>query len=714
MAGRRDDASGRGLDTQRLQEQQQEKDQEQEQEQEQHKESEHARAQNAFGNAALAAMLANRAEGMAGDEGGGGGQSARRRSHEKEGVDYGGDDDVIDDVPISLDDLTRSWNPTTRKGEDKPRFVEPMPDDDLPPEDEAFLADLAAAPRVGPLPRIQTIDPLFEPSREVLITSTAAWSRACARFAAPTPGWRALAGLVSEAPPVLQARGARVLPARAAVAALGSCILAAAPPVRHAPTLETGALIHLCLELEGRHRRVDNILVQLEEQTARLPRAVALIEERLRPAGAPLQPTSTPPGIAAPLGRSLSTLTRWVELEPTVPDFQSPPAPEPDPDDPLGLDAVFLDKLGPGPEAEAEIARAALRHAERLAGEASRTRIRWSAVALLVDEVSAAWYAHPGPLLLTLARQLDGEVDKLLKLLLEVARACQQHTQPPRALRNGLVRGARQLDGLRRQLDELMIRLLGAILPGHPDLPQPRRIRPDPLTAADHPRDALPWARELPAGPDRDLAVLALLARAEASPAALAAAAEPLLPDPLEPGIDPAAAVALILSGHAALHAGDATTVHRHADTLAVLGRARRNGILVAEAALLSMEAHALDDHLDDAAFVRLEAARVCRALDARGALTLLARWRPHDEDEDEADFTPFFDYPFVDPLEPEEGEDEEEDEDEDEEEDEDEDEEQDEEQDEEGEDEEQDGEDDGPATDDEGSAGPRATPGAG
>ena len=59
-----------------------------------------------------------------------------------------------------------------------------------------------------------------------------------------------------------------------------------------------------------------------------------------------------------------------------------------------------------------------------------------------------------------------------------------------------------------------------------------------------------------------------------------------------------------------------------------------RNGLLVAEAALLGMEAHLARDDQDALDDLRLHAGNLCWRMGATGGLSLLARWRPA-EDED-------------------------------------------------------------------------------
>jgi len=650
MAARRDDPNdasrAHAKPTHQLQ---QEQEQEQEQEQTQEQEPEHARAQNQLGNQALAAMLNARAgqdgQSTDGEGGGGTGHSVRpRKAHEKEGQDYGGDD-IVDDVPISLEDLTRSWNPGTRKTDDRPKFVEPMPDDDLPPEDPAFLDAIAELPHSGSLPRLRTLDALLQPSAQVVAASTTGWARAATRWAAPTPGWRALAAVVQQAPPVLQDAEARVLPARAAVGALGSCLLAESPAVVRSPTLETGALIECCLELEGRAHRTRNLVIELEGTATKLPRAADLIQAHI-PGDGTVRIRPLPPPVQAPLVRALEEVIRWQPLEATLPVLTQVPDKQPDPDDPLGLDAVF-DEVLPEVDREEGVYGAALQAAERLATAASMTRIEFAAVCRVVDDVARLWSRSPTATLRAIGGRLDKEIDQALRLLLDVARAVQKRRFAPPKLRNGLVRGARVLDTRRAESLAALAHLCGALLPGIPDLPERPELRPDPLSQAldmGAPLDALPWCNALPDDADAALTRCCLLTLAATEPAQVRDAWQALRARLLaEPHPGPRLTVATIVLAHACLRDQDAAAVHPLAEAVRAVGRARRNGLLVAEGALLSMEAHLLDGDEPAAQELRLSAGRLCWDLGARGALSLLARWSPPQEEAE--DFAPFFDY---------------------------------------------------------------------
>lgn len=657
MAGRRNPNDPDGQRVRKKNAPDAEQEQEQEQQQETQKETETSRAQNALGNSALAAMMNARAgqDGVSGDGGGGGAShSVRRKADgEKEGQDYGGDDDIVDDMPISMEDLTQSWNPGTRKSEDRPRFVLPMPDDTLPPEDPAFLAAIMDEPHSGTLPRIHTTDAWLQPSAEVVAASMAGWASATGRWAGPALGWRSVAAVIRFNPPFLQSIDARVLPARAALGAMGSCLLAQSPAIQASPTPETAAFIELCLELEGRAHRVDNLIAELHETASKLPKAEALLAEHV-PGGGVVQPAELPPPARLYLHAALDRLSRWTPVAPSVPKLTAVPAFVPDPDDPLGLDAVLEAELGPADREEGAY-RHALQTAERLASEASRTRIQFVAMARVVDDVAKLWTATPATTLRAVARQLDARVDDVLRLLLDVARAAQKRSYPPPAMRNGLLRAARQIDDLRAKAIGLIGQICGGLLPGLPELDEPPAKRPDPLSeamASGVPPEALPWLRGLPTSPDHALAEACLMAIADPANDPLPAAFEGVRQADLTAGaLGPRLTVSTLALAHAHLRQRRPDRVLPLADAVWQVGRSRRNGLLVAAGALLAMEAHLQGADSEQAEQIRRRAGRLCWDLGARGALSLLARWTPPSEEP--ADLVPFFDYGAINSTEP-------------------------------------------------------------
>ncbi|TVQ94132.1 MAG: hypothetical protein EA397_03210 [Deltaproteobacteria bacterium] len=657
MAGRFDQKkTGPGA----AQDQEQEQDVTQEQNQEQEREKNHQ--QNTMGNQAIAAMLNARSDPAgAEDDGGGSGQSVRaRKAHEKEGQDYGGDD-VIDDVPITLEDLSQSWKPSIKKSEDRPRFVEPMPDDDLPPEDPEWLEAVFQAPYAGPLPRIKNIDALLQPSASIVARSMAGWCKAASRWETPDLSWRSLSATIAHNAPVLQSPGARVLPARAAIGALASCLLAESPAVRRRPTIETGAIIEFCLELEGRSHRVDNLLNELESQRSNLPRARDLLASRLPNQHGELSAVDVHPDDLTALERALNTLVFWEPLESTVPVLEEPTLPDTTDEDPLGLDEILNANTGGPLDQVSPLYQAALRTAERFASAASITRMRWIAAAALVAEVAQLWTGCPSSPLLRQAQALDAQIDDVLKLLLQVARAAKRQEFEPSKIQIGLTRTARMLDLVRKSSIGELASTCAALLPGQARLQLLPELRADPLSEAldmGQPTESLTWLECLPPDLDRDAAMLFIQTVGGVPFDTLRHRAEQLRRRSLQeraPG--PLSTALTIVLAHAHFRLEDFEACRSLADDLYAVGRARRNGLLVAEGALLSMESLVAEERVAQAEELRLKAGRLCLDLGARGALSLLARWRPAQEEPE--DFTPFFDYPmdFEDDDEPDAGE---------------------------------------------------------
>lgn len=644
MAGRYDQKKT-GPGSTQDQEQEQEVTQEQNQEQEQQRD----RSQNTLGNQAIAAMLNARADPAGADDEGGSGQSIRkRRPHEKEGQDYGGDD-VIDDVPITLEDLSQSWARPVKRSEDRPRFIEPMPDDDLPPEDPAWLDQVYEAPYSGPFHRIQTIDALLQPSASIVARSMSGWCRAATRWAMPDLSWRSLAALLHQNAPVLQSPDARVLPARVAVGALASCLLAECPAVRRRPTIETGAIIEFCLELEGRSHRVDNLLNELDELRSKLPRASDLLGDRLPESHGFLHLKPAHGDDVRALERALDVLVYWEPLAATVPELEPPEPVDTSEEDPLDLDAILQANTGGPGDPLDPLYKAAIHTAERLAGAASITRLRWVAAACLVAEVAQLWTGCPRANLLQIARGLDTKIDEILKLLLEVARAAQTRSYQPRAIRNGLTRTARLIEEARSTFIEDLATLCVNLLPGPARLQLLPELHPDPLAeaiAAGQPAESLPWLASLPPDLDRDAAVFFVRSLAGQDLETLRTEAQELRHRSLhEQAPGPLSTALTVVLAHAHLHLGELEPCRTLAEDLRTVGRARRNGLLIAEGALLDMEALVRLDRLEEAHQSRLQAGRLCLDLGARGALSLLARWTPTPEEIE--DFSPFFDYPL-------------------------------------------------------------------
>ncbi|MFT7520222.1 MAG: hypothetical protein ACI9MC_002367, partial [Kiritimatiellia bacterium] len=266
---------------------------------------------------------------------------------------------------------------------------------------------------------------------------------------------------------------------------------------------------------------------------------------------------------------------------------------------------------------------------------------------LLVDEVTTLWSTTPAATLVTLAKRLDTEVDQVLRLLLEVARAAQKQTVPPKGLRNGLRRAARKLDRLRKTLIQLLVQLVGAVLPGATQAGMSDRPPADALTYAfevGEPSDCLAWIRGQPNTIDTLATWCFVQSACEAPFQDQADLYQQLRDRSLQEQNGPLATVATICLAHALLRLNDFSGVHALGRELQAVGRTRRNGLLVVEGAMLQMEAYVAVNDVEQAQQIRLKAGRLAWDLNARGALTLLARWTPSTEESDT--YSAFFQMP--------------------------------------------------------------------
>jgi len=312
---------------------------EQEQEQEvaevETKEPEHAKLQQQLGNQAMISLLAGQ-----GLEVAGGGveieQAVRKReAPKKEGPQHGGDDDG--DGPLTVFDLTQSWNPGIRRSKDRPAFIESMPDDELPPEDPDFLEKVLDHPNPLPIPLAssQVFDALLQPSPDVVRISLTDWARGAGTWARGSLTWLMLGRLVAPPAPILQDPHGRVLLSRSRCGAVASCLLLASPTLERDPSAVTSAAIDFCLELEARRHRVRTVQVLAEETKGReLPIARKIFEEHVDGSrhGSVL-PRAPTEGGAIALGTTLQNLLAFEDPVALVPELEvnGPPDDEDDP-----------------------------------------------------------------------------------------------------------------------------------------------------------------------------------------------------------------------------------------------------------------------------------------------------------------------------------------------------------------------------------------------
>jgi hypothetical protein len=596
-------------------------------------ESETSRAHRQLGNAAIAAMMNNQEGGGRG--GGAEVEMARRKvDHEKDGQDYGGEDDAGDPGGFEEIDLSESWNAGTTQPTDRPEFLEQMPDDELPPEDDPWLASLPSEKKVPRAAAVAGMDPVVQPSPEILARSIVGWCRAAARMTGVEPHRRALAMLFVHPGPLLQDPSGRVLLLRARTAALSVAAIASGP-LAQAPDPLVGPFARLLLELEARDNLVRAARIQLGDNQR--PQARPLAQQVLEGWSGEGRLAELTPATSAWLDASLDALVRLESAIGLVPRFPEPRIEEEE-DDPLGLDAFMIEQTGGAKDPHEAVYKAAIQAAERLAAALFRVRLRLvgtgAAVADLAVTVAEANVAET---VFELMGRVDARTEQTMILLREVAKAAQKRQVAPSGLRNGLLRAARDLDKARADTRAELGALVAGLIPRTPEIPAPLEAPDDALAQAwgdGQPDDAIPWLASLPASLHRDAAIAFTRLATSASPEeeidgllALRARAA----DEGEPLLGYAAGVC---AGAVSLHLGRWDDAAALAEEHVALGLTRRNGVFVAEGALLAIEARVGAGDLEGAEAVRKKLGAALWKMGARGALTLLARWTPPSEDD--------------------------------------------------------------------------------
>lgn len=599
-------------------------------------------------------MLGAATAGGGGDGAGGPAMAERGRDEEVEGPTHGGEDDPVDDGAITMEDLTRSWNPRLKREKDRPAFTEAMPADDLPPDDAEWLDRVRAAPA----PELQpstTVDGLLQPSPEAAAAGLTSWIRHIGHWVGEDPARRALTRALAPSAPCLQDPWGRVLLARARAGAAASWLLLDTPTLRdpvvrppggvpgaRGPGIHETAVVQLCLEVAGSGRRVDEVQAWAQEHGGALPAAHAVLAAHLPDAGRPerwrrLEPRPLDPHAGEQVIAALSDLADLPSARAFLPSLvEVAPSEEPD-DDPLGLDALIAEHTGGRPDPQAGLYHSGIQAAERMAAAVARARVRLAGSAAALGDACRHWSAGtPTANLLDAMTHLDQQVTRALQLLVEIARAAQRRAVPPRGIRNGLTHAAKAIDDAVAQCLQRLAAIAGGVLPGSSEVPVPGPRDPDPLDdafAEGSPHLALAWLDAQP--PSASVVAARVLVRmADGEPAAD-------LVDPLRDAISEAReerreALALALEtclGPCLLWAGAPDAALELADAHLKIGRARRNGLVVANAAMLGVEAHRMNGDAAAADALRLEGGRLCWHMGARGALTLLARWSPPDEE---------------------------------------------------------------------------------
>lgn len=632
MARRNDPNDDAGLRKKRAQEQ----EQEQEQDSEKSEKKEGLSQQNQYGNQAVANML-----GMSGVSPGSGGVSTmpsiRSASETEAGdVQYGGDEDDDDDTPITVEELTKSWNPKTKKKEDTLRFIESMPEDELPPEDPDFIQQVKST-RATHSSAQTTIDGLIEPSTLLISSSLSRWCTGIQLWSSKQTIFEVIGATISPPAPFLQDRSSRILHGRARSAAIGTCLLLQSPVLMGPARIQNALFIDYCMELYGRNHRLQNILKQTEESDIRIPKSSTLFLEEVGATSGSAEARDLCPDAAAQIKWVLYEMLAFRDPAVFIPDL-SPKEPTKFVDeDPLNLDAILAEHTtvkdsDPNKRRYAQ----GLKSAEKMAQLTTQTRVRLAAACILISEVSDLWLkGAPNQTLHSITQSVDQQTEDILRMLVEIAQATKKESIPLRGIQNGLTRAARALSDLRNRIIATLTMVAASVLPSPPTFEYKRLATSTPLATAladGVPMQAMPWLESLPKSFEHDVSQVFLRGIAGGT-------AEELLPqfrnlfrksisrqEKTEEWLQQLLDIAL---GVCALRAGALDQALDSAKRQKTVGRNRRNGILIAQASLLAMESLHRQGEVKNAEEYRLRGAQDCWALGSRGGLTLLARWTP-------------------------------------------------------------------------------------
>lgn len=550
---------------------------------------------------------------------------------ESEGIQYGGEADPEDEGGLTLDDLLRNWNPSARHTEDRVRFIEPMPDDVLPEEETAFLGAVRVPYPLPPASGVLALG-VLQPSREVISASLYPWARALSAWSGGTLLARTLEMSARTVPPAMQDPWGRTLIARARAVSLGVSMLAYASRVARPMSAATAGLASFHLELMGRAHTVRNKALEFSASEEKLPLATDLYERWYRGQRTKVNLAELHLHESELLRAALRELLRLTDPFSLVIPPPVLPTPVTDEDDPLGLDAVLRAFTEPAPDPEARAYQSAVQSAEKLAHAAAQTRVQAASVAVLLSHIGQTWSAGDASVtLISVLGILDKDVQSMFKTLVDVGGAAHARTVELAGIHMGLTRTARALQKAQNKLVELLVRVVAGIIPGTPEIFAHFPPSEDPLESAmneGRPALASPWLKTQIQSDEDELAWLLVRATA-AAPGTLVGEAGALYAK-ASSHIKPLAGLLwggeLIWSGQprAAVDLGD----RQFADALT-----KRNGVQAAEAVLLRLEGLRLMGDLDALEATRLRGGRALWTLGAHGGLSLLARWKPPEND---------------------------------------------------------------------------------
>jgi hypothetical protein len=597
-------------------------------------EPEHKRLQNQLGNQALAAMLGVGAQQAGADvevEG-----ITTSRGEEVEGTTYGGDDEPVDAGPPREVDLNASWRPRRApppKKADPIDRVDPLDEDD-PGVDEGVVAWLreARATRVEVPPPSASIDAMVQPSGALALDGLAAWTAAGPRWMGARQvdrvlGWAVRTGASGLADPFGRPVVGSV---RSGSAALWGVLRGA---LGHDPRAVDAAFVGFCLEVSGRRPSAHEITTHYRAPAGKVPSAVEAFATVCPSPSGRVRPTRLGDPEMAALAHTIADLCTFDDPMRQVPRLAGGPSPDPDDDDPdpLGLDASF----GAPVEADAGLWVAARAGADRLASAATASAVQSAGAARAIALTCHLWSrGAPEQNLVEVLTATDNELKDVVRLLVEIARAVSAKSVALRGVETGLRRAAKMLQDARARVIVRLTEVAAAVLPPAPRLPAPAGAGTDGLGEAladGRPSDGQRWLDAQPTSLDRDAAAAVLAASRAAPDAPLRLEAcvhqARAAGDPALEGLLLGLLAARRLAGH------DLDRADAAAAALEGLARARRNGLALADAAIVRAEVARLRGRPDHARAVHVQAGAVLYHLGADGPMQLLARYAPPDGD---------------------------------------------------------------------------------
>ena len=597
---------------------------------------EHQRMQNQLGNQAMAAMVSARSSTNAG--GAAVESSFATQQEQEEDVVYGGIDDP-DDGPPTILDLTQSWNPRLKKSKDRPKFVESMPDPELPDEDDAFLNQVRSTPWAGMLPWTEEPDRLLQPPSITMARSVRPWLNAVQFWCGGRPLDRAWLHLL-RFDAALQDPHGRLLLSRVRVGAMATLCLAASPVAR--ASVPNAMFVDFCLDVAGQQHAADDLAFAATQDMKTVPVTAKLMAPFIERTPHRVELTKPTREQLATLHAHLAPLFQFNDPRELIPRLDVTPRPPPEDDDPLKLRAVLEEHTQAPADEGAARAQRALTAARGFGAGLAWMRIHNAGACVAIAQAATMWSAGvPAANLYEAAALLDRATESSLKLLREVAGAAQQRTVPPRGLRIGLTRIAKGMTSAQRGMLHHLCGIILGLLPEPPQLEELVPVAEDALSerADDNtPTSMVDWLARIPHSADRHAATIALDladgARASTHADALLFLREGALS--VEDSRRAAALGVLAAAGLLAAKRYDEARALAHSQ--ATLAWSRRNGLLLADAGLLELEAmHGLE--LSPAAIqaTRVEYGQRIWALGAEAALSLMARWRPPEEEDENA-----------------------------------------------------------------------------